>query len=441
MSAEGLFEVGPDYTMLPDETELFKYFLNDDITFDDSARNVPRSSPQESPNELFDSPESSPFYYPSSLLPSDEASSCASAGNVKKRKPGKGFMPLPSLPVPTGGETSPVGPPPTEEERLLKRQKRLIKNRESAQLSRLRKKMYMEDLERKVCTLTADNEALQKKVQSLSDELIYLRSTMKTGLAPNLNAVKKPLLFNQKSSGAAGICLLLVLFSFGLVFNSREASSGGLSLQHRDPVPDVLPPSQRVLKSINVEPEIIVPSRELVNVFPEANYVPAEADRKKRTHDLDSSLVSSNYKKNEDEWQTKKIKIEADDDATENKGLVPIRITPAHSENEALSTEVKMDAESSLARKPPTSYIYCPQPAEIVVSANVSDTHQPSTVSLLLPSGVLNGTIFNENNENDGLVEISCQVLNIHVWHISSDAFAHLNMRILAMRNAHARPL
>jgi len=52
-----------------------------------------------------------------------------------------------------------------EEDRQMKRQRRLIKNRESAQLSRLRKKMYIDDLEKKVNALTQDNETLTKKVR------------------------------------------------------------------------------------------------------------------------------------------------------------------------------------------------------------------------------------------------------------------------------------
>jgi len=57
-----------------------------------------------------------------------------------------------------------------DEERQLKRQRRLIKNRESAQLSRLRKKIYIEELEKKVSLLTADNDNLTKQVLSIAGE-------------------------------------------------------------------------------------------------------------------------------------------------------------------------------------------------------------------------------------------------------------------------------
>jgi len=73
-----------------------------------------------------------------------------------------------------------------DEERQLKRQRRLIKNRESAQLSRLRKKVYIEELERKVSLLTSDNENLTKQVSlvssdkdKLQEEVAYLQSIIK----------------------------------------------------------------------------------------------------------------------------------------------------------------------------------------------------------------------------------------------------------------------
>jgi regulator of replication initiation timing len=75
-----------------------------------------------------------------------------------------------------------------EEERQLKRQRRLIKNRESAQLSRQRKRMFIEELESQVSGLQADNRDLVKQVASLTSENQTLKDELK-----NLQAlIKQP---------------------------------------------------------------------------------------------------------------------------------------------------------------------------------------------------------------------------------------------------------
>ncbi len=56
---------------------------------------------------------------------------------------------------------------------------RLIKNRESAQKSRLRKKMYIEDLENKVKAVNAQNEQLVQENNALKEEVNYLTRLIK----------------------------------------------------------------------------------------------------------------------------------------------------------------------------------------------------------------------------------------------------------------------
>lgn len=61
------------------------------------------------------------------------------------------------------------------EERELKKQRRLIKNRESAQLSRKRKKNYIEELEGKLSTLEGENSSLKHELASLAVKNSQLR--------------------------------------------------------------------------------------------------------------------------------------------------------------------------------------------------------------------------------------------------------------------------
>jgi hypothetical protein len=62
------------------------------------------------------------------------------------------------------------------EKNELKRQRRLIKNRESAQASRQRKKSHIDDLERRVKDLASENIVLKDKVSSLDTENINLKN-------------------------------------------------------------------------------------------------------------------------------------------------------------------------------------------------------------------------------------------------------------------------
>ncbi|KAL6069736.1 Activating transcription factor 6 [Balamuthia mandrillaris] len=145
------------------------------------------------------------------------------------------------------------------EEKDIRRQRRLIKNRESASLSRKRKRMHLEEMEDKVNLLTEEKETLKEQVDQLSNQnqelqqqvhrlqgllqnVSYLTSALKKATSISSANIKpepidvetsvtaveavpsstrpdnKPL----RSSGTAavrGTFLLVLLLSFGLFFN------------------------------------------------------------------------------------------------------------------------------------------------------------------------------------------------------------------------------
>eukprot|EP01125_Pyxidicula_operculata_P020143 TRINITY_DN738_c0_g1_i3.p1 TRINITY_DN738_c0_g1~~TRINITY_DN738_c0_g1_i3.p1 ORF type:complete len:450 (-),score=116.71 TRINITY_DN738_c0_g1_i3:634-1983(-) len=138
-----------------------------------------------------------------------------------------------------------------KEQNELKRQRRLIKNRESAQASRQRKKGHMEELEKKVQELSDENARLKEHIATLQAENTTLKSEIsffqtvvnKAGvgnLVPRSSSTSNTTYGKAKSTNsqhhyhqhvpaASGLVLLLVLFSFGLFFNFETGFSKSLS--------------------------------------------------------------------------------------------------------------------------------------------------------------------------------------------------------------------
>jgi predicted nucleic acid-binding Zn-ribbon protein len=84
-----------------------------------------------------------------------------------------------------------------EEVKLLKKRKRLIKNRESAQLSRQRKRLRLETLQAEVLHLEDENKALNSRVDQLMEENAALKRKLLGGSGGGSSAGK------TRSSAAA----------------------------------------------------------------------------------------------------------------------------------------------------------------------------------------------------------------------------------------------
>ncbi|XP_019412363.1 PREDICTED: cyclic AMP-responsive element-binding protein 3-like protein 4 isoform X2 [Crocodylus porosus] len=119
------------------------------------------------------------------------------------------------------GVSLPSGLPLTKaEERILKKVRRKIRNKQSAQDSRRRKKEYIDGLEGRAAACSAQNQELRKKVQELERHNGALLSQLQ-----RLQALIK-----QTSNKAAqtSTCILILLFSLGLIaFPSYSLFHGG----------------------------------------------------------------------------------------------------------------------------------------------------------------------------------------------------------------------
>jgi len=312
----------------------------------------------------------------------------------------------------------------SEEERHIKRQRRLIKNRESAQLSRLRKKIYIEELERKVNQLQTDNENLTKQVNTVStdrkklqEEVTYLQGIIKQSPALSqiaANSTKKQVM--GKNVKAAGICLLVVLFSFGLLFNANP----GMSLRSPGEERELGSKGKnvytgRLLKSIKEETKLPeLPTKNELVEFPSiddemdvevSSVTDLESKNKKELKDLKQSrkqaIVEDNHVDKVNAVSKKrKMKI-ADEVEDSTTSLVTFDHTqPKHTTHDPTELVVR--------HRPNTSYIFCSE------AQHISSSSQNENIALLIPASVLNAT--SDPQFDTSMLEVSCQVLNVQLW-------------------------
>ncbi|XP_052460024.1 cyclic AMP-responsive element-binding protein 3-like protein 4 [Carassius gibelio] len=108
------------------------------------------------------------------------------------------------------GATIPTHMPLTKaEERTLKRVRRKIRNKQSAQESRKKKKVYVDGLENRVAICTAHNQELQKKVQMLQKQNISLIEQLR-----KLQAMVK---MSTMKTTTTSTCIMVFLLSLCLI--------------------------------------------------------------------------------------------------------------------------------------------------------------------------------------------------------------------------------
>ncbi|NXF09473.1 CR3L3 protein, partial [Smithornis capensis] len=119
------------------------------------------------------------------------------------------------------GVTLPTCLPLTKaEERILRKVRRKIRNKQSAQDSRRRRKIYVDGLENRVAACTAQNHELERKVQQLQKENIsLLRQLQKLQALVRQSGLK----LTRRST-----CIMIVVLSFCLVLSPSIRSPGSI---------------------------------------------------------------------------------------------------------------------------------------------------------------------------------------------------------------------
>ncbi|NXX28220.1 CR3L3 protein, partial [Nicator chloris] len=122
------------------------------------------------------------------------------------------------------GVTLPTCLPLTKaEERVLRRVRRKIRNKQAAQDSRRRRKIYVDGLENRVAACTAENHELEKKVQQLQKQNMSLLRQLQKLQA--LVRQSTPKTTRRKT------CTMIVVLSFCLVLSPSIRSPGSVEPQ------------------------------------------------------------------------------------------------------------------------------------------------------------------------------------------------------------------
>lgn len=281
----------------------------------------------------------------------------------------------------------------------IKRQRRLVKNRESAQASRLRKKEFVDELHVRLAELEKENAELRTELDrykaqtsDLNDELSQYRAYCEeNGLIPPTIERRYSHLYNGKT---AGIVVMMVLFSFGLMFGSfsnSPSSSGALTIL---PV-DTSSPG-RIFK---------------MGDFAKASFN-IQDDGGQLTEDISPSRL-------------RRIMggsagvIESSAESVQSSGLSMKQCDNAHADLSFPNVAIDWN--------PNTTYLYCGSLSKLEPPAHSRvppDQTLPLTLSFLLPPYDLHTQAKLE--APDQMLEVSCQVAEVRLLPIKSDASQNL---------------
>lgn len=307
----------------------------------------------------------------------------------------------------------------SQEKSELKRQRRLIKNRESAQASRQRKKVNMEQLESKVQELENERQTLKEQVAALANansrleaELMYYRKSVSPNFVTDMvsrglnyvNSIGKPVLPSSSNLQTASLVVMVVLFSFGLLFPSF-LSQKALPAPLCETVPVT---NARIFDVDNYKP--VSQDKELDDIIAEQN-LPLRRLMKtyKEKGKLESNMMEvENANSTPKEFYAPASAPSAPVTGTTAnivESAVPQKTTEPAVPEQALPPQTHQvsisNMSSALHFKPNTTYLFCQNVSQIVPPSSVTSAENSSTppqITLIIPPDSLSSPVSGSTN-------------------------------------------
>lgn len=335
-------------------------------------------------------------------------------------------------------------PSSDEDSKLSQRQQRMIKNRESASLSRKKKKEYLLTLEARLKLALSENEALKSENGSLKKQLegLLTESTVLKATAPKRRAV----------------CLMVVLVF--LVFNLGPTSlfQGGprsrldvVSTQHSGR--HLLGVSSEAESEVVTEPQSTDPSETADSFEDKALMVVKDPiflrppppcqppvnitkcmelahELRGWVHRHEVQQTKSRRMSNSNHKSTRTILKTEGKEASE---IVTVQYTETTEEKNS-GSELQVyyaphhtysDFFDELNRRPDTFYVVSFRRDHLLLPATSHNKGQRPKMSLILPAININESII-RNKEFEIMMQIDCEVTDTRILHIRSSSIPPL---------------
>ncbi|XP_018570019.1 cyclic AMP-dependent transcription factor ATF-6 alpha isoform X2 [Anoplophora glabripennis] len=337
---------------------------------------------------------------------------------------------IPSSVVIGGGSRFSVGVGANVDPKILKRQQRKIKNRESACLSRKKKKDYVTSLEEKVKELTAENDRLEAENAQLKERLAQYEDSPLNQSQKVKKGVKQSIV----------LCMVLLLVGVNLDFIRNPFSTKNqLDIIRRD-IPKLSPHNGRSLlwsaedkeenKTSNFSPLFMCPAT--INQTETARLV-LELERW-IGKPADLSTKENLGKNNTQQSRSSRVKLRKKKYKADSPMLSSVYRREKNRAKQELKLEVRNEIQvfaptpeqlyseffEAINRQDDTFYVVSFTDQHLLLPALHHNKTRRPKMSLIMPSMLPNGTV--SQSSLIPLMQIDCEVLDTRLIHVKQGA-------------------